>query len=165
MKFYAGIGSRRTPNDVLVTMIDLGHRLAMDGWTLRSGRARGADQAFERGARKVRPEDVSVDLFTADDVQTLDPDHWAIKTVYDYHPAPHRLSEYTMKLHARNAMILLGARGDRPVDFIVCWTPAAAVTGGTGQALRLAKAYNIEVRNLAHPRVEESALNYLRTKK
>jgi hypothetical protein len=34
-----------------------------------------------------------------------------------------------------------------PVDFIVCWTPYGEVTGGTGQALRIAKANEIAIYN------------------
>lgn len=42
---YAGIGSRETPNTVLITMEQLGQSLAQQGWLLRSGNCFGADQA------------------------------------------------------------------------------------------------------------------------
>src|SRR3954447_95843 len=50
MRAYAGIGSRRTPRRVLELMERIARVLAFDGYTLRSGHAEGADQAFERGA-------------------------------------------------------------------------------------------------------------------
>jgi cell division GTPase FtsZ len=52
------------------------------------------------------------------------------------------------KLHARNAMIVLGKNLDDPVDFIICWTPGGTGSGGTGQALRIARAYGIPVYDL-----------------
>ena len=51
--------------------------------------------------------------------------------------------------HARNAGLLLGARLDRPVDAVVCWTcDGGAVTGGTGMGIRIAEAHGIPVLNL-----------------
>ena len=49
-RHYTGIGSRSTPDEVLQQMRELGARLAHAGYTLRTGGARGADQAFEAGA-------------------------------------------------------------------------------------------------------------------
>ena len=49
MKWYTGVGSRETPSDILEVMESVGYALASQGWTLRSGGAVGADQAFERG--------------------------------------------------------------------------------------------------------------------
>ena len=40
MKYYAGVGSRETPQDVLETMWKIGKHLADKGYTLRSGGAR-----------------------------------------------------------------------------------------------------------------------------
>lgn len=47
---YAGIGSRQTPDDILELMHRIGSTLAINGFTLRSGGAVGADTAFEQGA-------------------------------------------------------------------------------------------------------------------
>ena len=49
MFYYAGIGSRETPNTILSVFEELGKLLVNHGGILRSGRAPGADQAFERG--------------------------------------------------------------------------------------------------------------------
>lgn len=49
-KYYAGVGSRETPDDVLLLMIRLGRTLADIGYTLSSGDATGADRAFWFGA-------------------------------------------------------------------------------------------------------------------
>ena len=45
---YAGIGSRRTPPELLDEMEVLGRQLAIADYVLRSGGAKGADSAFER---------------------------------------------------------------------------------------------------------------------
>jgi len=45
-------------------------------------------------------------------------------------------------------MILFGKDLNTPVEFIVCWTKSGKVTGGTGQALRIAKYYDIKVYNM-----------------
>lgn len=54
MKYYAGIGARKTPNDVLEYMEIQGKLLAEKGYVLRSGGAKGADSAFEKGCDSVR---------------------------------------------------------------------------------------------------------------
>lgn len=159
--YYAGIGSRETPPLILTLMHDLAARLAPT-WTLRSGRAIGADSAFERGALSANG---LTDLYTAN--STI-PD-WAFETVTRFHPAPHRLTDYARRLHARNALILFGPGGpDDPdlrnrVAYIICWTPGAAITGGTGQALRIAAHYSIPTRNLADPTHLDNARRWLAT--
>lgn len=50
--YYSGIGSRETPEEVLGVMEDAAYRLAKIGWTLRSGKADGADAAFQRGMQR-----------------------------------------------------------------------------------------------------------------
>jgi hypothetical protein len=50
MAAYAGIGSRRTPPEILSLMRQTAAALAARGYTLRTGGAGGADQAFLEGA-------------------------------------------------------------------------------------------------------------------
>lgn len=140
---YAGIGSRATPVDVLSKMVTIGNMLGSQGHTLRSGRARGADQAFETGANAALGH---TELFVAQNA-TRQPDWFRFAEFY--HPNWSACSPVTRSLHARNSPIVLGHKLDIPADFVVCWTPGGAVTGGTGQALRIAAAYNIPVFNLA----------------
>lgn len=49
MSYYTGVGSRETPDDILEVMQQLGKKLADNHWVLRTGGAKGADQAFELG--------------------------------------------------------------------------------------------------------------------
>jgi hypothetical protein len=144
--YYAGVGSRSTPPDILQLMTRVARRLDTLGWTLRSGGARGADRAFELGATKKQ-------IFYAEDCTPL-----AMSISKIYHPAWDCIPEWAKKLHGRNAMQILGPHLDIPSAFVVCWTPdGAQVTeettrksGGTGQAIRIADAHNIPIFNLKH---------------
>ena len=156
-KLYAGIGSRETPEPILALMQRCAKALSAEGYTLRSGGAKGADLAFSSGANpRMRI------IYTPKDSIPS----WAFVTVDKFHPASDRLSYYARRLHARNAMILLGADGRTPVQFILCWTPQARVTGGTGQALRIAQVHGIPVFNFANDehraRLEKYANDHIR---
>lgn len=68
---------------------------------------------------------------------------------------------FAVSLQARNAMQVLGPNLDRPADLVIAWTPGGLIEGGTGQALRMAEKYGIEVRNLGRPEWLESIRQYL----
>jgi hypothetical protein len=113
--------------------------LAQRGYTLRTGGARGMDSAFQQGAEAAGGQ-----------VEVWRPGA-ATEEAYDlaaeFHPAWSQCSTVTQALHARNGHILLGAGLDDPVDFVLCWTPGGAIVGGTGQGLRIAAAWGIDVVN------------------
>lgn len=146
MKLYAGIGSRKTPSDVLDLMERITYRAAARHWTLRSGGADGADRAFERGAQG------ETEIFYHYHAGQYP---WCFNTVNKYHPAPDRLGPFARKLMARNALQIFGADGQTPVQFIVCWTPGGSGSGGTGQAIRMARAHNIPVYDLGNQDILE----------
>lgn len=156
--YYAGIGSRNTPEPICQIMRRIALVLGQRGWTLRSGHAEGADQAFEAGAVD---NGFPAEIFFARDGMTAS-SHWCQQLVTKFHPAPHRLGSYARALMARNGMQLFGQSGDVPVEFIVCWTPGGKTTGGTGQALRIAHAYDITVHNLGNPQTLALYENSLR---
>jgi hypothetical protein len=170
-RIYAGIGSRETPSEVQNVMRALASKMERDNWLLRSGGARGADDAFEAGVSN--PAHRAIFLpgrgFNGRvagpggyyDSTRLPGWQQALETVNRYHPAPGRLSEFARNLMARNAMQVMGPNLDRPADRIVAWTPGGAVIGGTGQALRMASDLGIEIRNLGDPAVMRGALRYL----
>jgi hypothetical protein len=160
---YAGIGSRQTPQEILIAMRAIGSALAQRGWTLRSGNAPGADQAFQEGAwehlltiPEQRPPLVEVylpwrDFAAPDRLQPstrwiLGPTHKGVEIAQQVHPRGRRLSRGAMLLHGRNTHQVLGEDTLSPVGAIICWTPDGAeepgdigrATGGTGQALRVA---------------------------
>lgn len=142
MMQVAGIGSRETPTDVLDVLRFAGSALAAQGHRGSSGGARGADSAFEDGFRSVNP--ALLRSYTVNDASPA-----ALALAARYHPAWDRCSDYARLLHARNGPIVLGETLCDPVDAILCWTPGGRVTGGTGQALRIAEDWRIPVFNLA----------------
>lgn len=150
-KFYAGIGARKTPPEILAKMTSIARTLESLGYSLRSGGAIGADQAFEAGSD-------NKEIFKAQNAHKE-----AFNLSSGYHPAWEKLDSYVQALHARNAMIVLGYDLDSPVDFVICWTPKGKVTGGTGQALRIALDRNIPIYNIAIPEDLEKLRNHCRS--
>ena len=152
---YAGIGARATPSSVLADMAVIAGWLARTGWHLHTGGAHGADTAFAGGApagrRTLYLPWRGYNGHAGPDCRVLSPSELDACTdlAARHHPAWDRCSQAVRKLHARNAGVLLGARLDRPVDAVVCWTcDGGAVTGGTGMGIRIAGAHGIPVLNL-----------------
>lgn len=155
VRVYAGIGSRETPKDVLDLMTRIAERLDVDGWTLRSGGADGADTAFEKGTFNQEPEIFLPWARFNGRQRGLDgPTDMAREIAAQHHPSWHRLSRGPQSLIARNTHQILGRFCDNPSAFVLCWTPDGATekttakTGGTGQAIRVAVAYKVPVYNL-----------------
>lgn len=160
MKTYAGVGSRRAPEDVLKLMGKIARRLAERGWALRTGGAEGADRAFERVARAGGG---AVEVFLPwpgyngyREGALKAPSPEAVRLAAALHPAWGRLSPAVQRLMARNSHQILGLDLNDPVAFVLCWTPDGAEseqecgpeTGGTGQAIRLASRWGVPVVNL-----------------
>jgi hypothetical protein len=156
---YAGIGSRSTPEGVVELLSRAAEFLAGRGWVLRTGAARGADQAFMAGASSV---DGEIEVYLADggyrgfeDLTPGGPSEAAFELAAKTHPAWDRCSPRAKALHARNGHQVLGRALDDPVRFVICWTPDGSLdgssreSGGTGQALRIASERGIPVLNTA----------------
>lgn len=154
---YAGIGSRQTPPNIIRIMEAIAKIRAAQGWTLRSGFADGADQAFERGCDSGRGEK-EIFLPWKGYNRSSDPKHIvappkqvvaANDLASNYHPNWSACNQAARKLHGRNMFVAAGLRLDSPVNEIICWTPNGKITGGTGQVLRFALATGIKTINLA----------------
>ena len=177
-RYYAGIGSRETPEDVGAVMKSIADSLGKKGYILRSGGANGADTFFERGA--------CVSEHTADiwlpwprfngRTSKLFPTEKHFTVGEKIHPVWERLVPAVRKLVARNMAQVLGVDFDvehvlacidkketpHPQDswssFVLCWTKDKAQshlqvtsrTGGTGTAIKLASILGIPVFNLAN---------------
>jgi hypothetical protein len=139
MKYYAGIGSRTTPSKVILEMRMIGDRLAALGYILRSGGAEGADSAFEH---------LVTDPFKKEILRPRDATPKARELASTIHPAWPMCSDYSKNLHARNCQIILGRDLDKPVQFVVCWTPEPVERGGTRTGIVLAQDRDIPVFNL-----------------
>ncbi len=154
MNYYAGIGSRKTPEAILSLMSFLASKLEEEDWIARSGGADGADKAFSDGCK-------SAQVFVPWNgfggfKQTYKIPQNAFDITAPFHPAWVKLPNTVRTLMARNAMQILGPSLCNPSKFALCWTPDGAETGkdtsyrtgGTGQAIRIASHYNVPVINL-----------------
>ena len=160
--YYAGIGSRETPKSILNAFYQIGSQISTYGGILRSGRAPGADSAFEAGCidsggkseiflpwssfakdspLRNRP------AFVFDRIEFKQKQR-AMDSVYKYHPAPDRLSQGAVKLIARDYLQIFGPTLDSPItSLVVCYTRDGGATGGTGQAIRIATDHDIKIMN------------------
>ena len=75
----------------------------------------------------------------------------------EFHPNWSACKQGARRLHARNCHQILGLDLKTPVDFVVCYTPNANRSGGTGQALRIAERLNIPIFDYGDPRGPEYA--------
>lgn len=154
---YAGIGSRRTPADVLARMRALAGDLERLGYVLRSGGAEGADTHFEIGVRDRANTEIHLPWkgFRGHGSPHYGACPDALALAARHHPNWKACGPRARLLYARNGYQVLGRGLDSPAAFVVCWTPRGEVAGGTGQALRIAKVYGVEVFNLADASTEE----------
>lgn len=163
--YYAGIGSRETPSEVLDLFTYLAEYLGKRGLVLRSGGAPGADSAFEVGADRVNaPKDIYLPWrnFNNNPSPLCNVETQAMLLAEHYHPAWGRLSAAARKFHARNVYQVLGKNLSQPCDFILCYTPGGSQSGGTGQAIRVAKAYNVPIIDFGLPNAKEELNQLLR---
>lgn len=153
---YAGIGSRETPFEVLRLMSRIARACAAEGAVLRSGAADGADAAFERGAVEAGGS-TEIYLpwrrFNGHASALFHVSREALELAARFHPAWARCSPAAQKLHARNGYQVLGRHLDAPADVVICWTPGGSGSGGTGQAIRIARAHGVPVHDLGNAKV------------
>jgi len=117
----------------------------------------GADSAFESGADSAVEEGMDVlkeiflpfERFNGNTSPLFGTTKEARLIAKEYHPQWDILSCLGRDFHARNVYQMLGKDLNTPSDFVLCWTPNGAVTGGTGQALRIAKDRGIPILNFA----------------
>lgn len=162
---YAGIGSRETPEDVLEFMKTLAMQFASRGAILRTGGADGADNAFLQGALEAKGQ---VELYLPwpgfnghQQGIVCGDDPGLQKTASQHHPAWGALTRGGRALHTRNVAQVLGTTGDQPSDLVICWTQEGSGKGGTGQAIRIAKHFNVPVFDLGNRKNFEALQTFL----
>lgn len=161
-RWYAGIGSRKTPQEILDMQTRIARKLAALGWGCRSGGADGSDKAYEAGAGDAKQIFVPRDHYKGYRQIYPIPDE-AYEMVGRFHPAWAYLNDekkaMISDLMARNAQQILGPTLHEYSEFVSCWTPdgiedgkfRTSKSGGTGQAISIASAYGIPVFNLGNP--------------
>lgn len=156
---YTGIGSRETPLEICTIMTQFAS-YATELYELYTGYAIGADQAFAKGTTNRTVFNPSSKLnHIAGSVDCTQLDNWplALEIAERFHPAWNWLKPPHKNLIARNTYQILGLDLVSPTQFVICWTPDGSTgstspnTGGTGQAIRIAKAYNVPIFNLQLP--------------
>lgn len=167
--YYAGIGSRKTPADVLELMGNAAGYLESEGLILRSGGAEGADSAFFRGLKDERKSRIYIPWpgfqgFSGKDrevysLDAIDPRHIraAIEIAQHHHPAWDNLSNSVKRLMTRNVMQVLGHQLNEPAAFVLCWTPNGSGSGGTGMAIRVADHFNVPVFDLGKVSLDQAS--------
>lgn len=167
MRYYTGIGSRDVPQDIDSRMRSVGYSMGVFDWTLRSGKAKGSDEAFQTGLqgfisqREGNPtkyaevyipwrgfkggeglldcwDIVPPDMSKSEDIAKL------------YHPAWDRCSQGAKKMHCRNVNQVLGMDLNTPSEFVLFYAPESKgkVKGGTATAVNLARDKGIPTINM-----------------
>ena len=154
-KFFAGVGSETVPIEIYERIVRFSKRMAELGWHLRSGGANGCDAAFELGYAEY-PDKKEIFLpwkgFNKHPSELYHIIPEAFVLAEKHHPnwkAVVRKGDAARKLLARDVYQVLGYDLVTPSELVVCWTPDGKEIGGTAQAIRIAKAHNIRVLNLA----------------
>jgi hypothetical protein len=173
-KYYTGIGSRDTPQDVLELMRKIARKMAFRGFILRSGGAIGADSAFADGwddanwsednnepskyeIERYIPWEGFNDLYSSTTgvylMSNLPINTTAQDIAKEIHPNWHRLSKGAKALHTRNVYQVLGKNLNTPSTGLICWAPIVGgnpsnVMGGTRTAVEIALQHNVPVFNL-----------------
>lgn len=152
--YWAGIGSRETPEFFKPLMAEIASILESYGCILRSGGAKGADTFFEDGIKNPYNKEIfRPDYYLKNNVKhyyTNDDLKLGDMMVKEYHPSKGKMkNKFAYKLLSRNTYQLFGAGiGAINSKFVICWTQNGEPVGGTSQAIRMANAYNIPVYNL-----------------
>lgn len=157
--YYAGVGSQSTPESVCKVMKFIAQILCIGGYILNSGGAKGADSAFESGVPQDEKKQIILPykFFNKNPSQlypeTISPEliEIAESYVHKFHPNPFALMKkggFGFKAMKRNTFQVLGMDLKTPVDFVCCWTKDGKASGGTGQAIRIARHHGIKVYNL-----------------
>lgn len=154
-RFYAGIGSRKNPLSVQEKMTEIAETLEVEGFALRSGGAKGADRAFQRGVKNSDNMEIFIPWEGFEGLDSSQPgiflpefDLELLDIARSFHPRWGTLSPAAKKLHARNVPQILGRDLKTPVEFAILWTPDGKIRGGTGQAMRICNHLKIKIFNL-----------------
>lgn len=163
VKYYTGVGSRKTPPEILALMQEIGRKMADRGYIGRSGGADGADSAFQEGAKLSGQSLFDVYLPWGKsghdkNIIMINPQKFsnyqqAVQLASQVHPAWDRCSDAAKKLHSRNVYQILGNDLNTPSKVCILYAEPTGgldtrVKGGTNTALQLALQNNVPTYNL-----------------
>ena len=148
MRYYAGIGSRECPEELLNVLAKASYMLSRKDFVLRSGGADGCDRAFEYGCDMANGQkEIYLPWrgFNGSNSDYIVNNKRAFEIASQFHPRYSSLKDSAKLLQARNSHQVLGCDLETPSEFILCYTKNGKGGGGTGQALRIANYYNIPI--------------------
>ena len=165
MKFqpfkFAGIGSRKIPATVYNLIKECSYELALKSCKLTTGAADGSDEAWEEGFIKAQCTKNMQCFLPWKGFSKRDCNKEGYVLIQDkllltnaeiiarqFHPNWNALTEPGQKLMTRNTFQVLGEDLRSPVHSLFCYTPDGKDSGGTGQAIRIARSRQIPVLNL-----------------
>lgn len=166
-KTYSGIGSRKSPPKILDLMTRIASFMEKQGYILQSGGAPGADNAFESGVTNSDMKRIYLPWlkFNGNTSPLYEVSKAALTLASYFHPSWHKLSEAGKLLMARNGYQVLGKDLSIPVEMVICYTPHGKIEGGTGQAMRIAKHFNIPIFNLYYKKDIDQILSWIDSNK
>jgi hypothetical protein len=157
-KIYTGIGSRETPEEICNLIRSISKYLYEKGWKVRSGGADGADKHFEFPVKDIKLKEIYLPWrgFNGNHSPLCRVSKQAMELTLLYYPYCWEIAKLTTKfIMGRNAYQVLGRTLNKPSKFIICYTTDGCFSGGTGQALRIAKHYRIPIYNLHDPEIRK----------
>jgi len=190
MKIIACIGARKTPDNILELMEEIGYSLASKGRKIRSGGADGPDRASQNGVERFC-KDRGIDPCERQEIFIPHENFKGLRSdvkrgIFDFRKDNNYLEaieiakrhyrkdrntdnweEWMRNLMGRNTFQILGSSLSIPSTSVICYTSDGSLdgsektSGGTGQALRLAKSYNVPVFNLKNDRQREFVVENL----
>ena len=167
---YTGVGSRNITPKERSTIISVAAFLSNQGYTVRSGKALGADTAFAMGAvsndhhrlvnyvpwKRFNNQEFGGDYYD----KVLDDCNYdfCYQLAEQIHPAWERCSPAAKRLHARNILQVLGDHCNEPSKFLLACSDEdkhGDVKGGTRTAWMCAKQYAVPVFNIRNRTKQE----------
>ncbi len=169
---WTGVGSRKAPGAAQSTGQAIASAMVGHGYKLRSGAAKGMDQAFQRGVVAAGGQAsiyLPVEPFQGQRNGTsrlleTEEGAFARRLVSFLHPnwsaveaQAARGKDFALKAHTRNIFQVLGPKPlTQPVasQVLIFWAPEkdGVVKGGTSTAVALARALRINTFNLSIPK-------------
>ena len=162
-RYYTGIGSRLVTDNVIDKVSNIVKKLVEKDFILRSGGASGMDTIFEdaqdsfNGKKEIY---LPWKNFNGNNSNLYNVSIESLKLAEKFHPYWNKCSSGAKKLHARSCEQILGQSLNIPSNLVVFWKNPNKI-GGTDQALRIAKFYNIPYFNLYNDNEYEQCLSYI----
>jgi len=140
--FYSGVGARDHEPEAVAIIGELAREISDLGGILRTGKAKGIDRLF----RDSHPGERDI----ISDKGVPPPEAYDIAA--RNHGAWHLCDDRTRAVHARNAMIHLGADTVSPVRFGLVWSSAGIEDmGGSALGMRICREFGIPSFNVRDP--------------